>query len=235
MTNAFVGLILAAIAWIAVHIGVAGTRLRGGIVRTIGEGPFRGAFVIASFAIIYWLATSYHYAGEVQVLWPSPHWVRVVCMLLMLPALILFVGSVTVRNPTSVAGAKALGDDKPARGILRVTRHPMLCSFAIWAALHLIMVGTLGGLVFFGAFLVVALAGMPSLDAKIAKRDPQHWQAYAQVTSIIPFAAIAHNRNRFVFAEYGWWRLALALVLWYLIAGVHQWLFHIPVWTLFLH
>jgi uncharacterized membrane protein len=76
---------------------------------------------------------------------------------------------------------------------------------------------------------------MPSLDAKIAKRDPQHWPSYTQATSVIPFAAIAQRRNHFVFAEYGWWRLALALVLWYLIAGVHQWFFHIPVWTLLLH
>ena len=235
MSAGFASLLLAAIVWIAVHIGVAGTPLRGVIVRAIGESPFRGIFVIASFAIIYWLASSYHYAGEVQGLWSSPHWLRAVGMLLMLPALILFVGSITVRNPTSVAGAKALAQDNPARGILRVTRHPMLWAFAVWAAVHLAIVGTLGGLVFFGAFLVVALAGMPSLDAKIAKRDPQHWPSYAQVTSAIPFAAIARGRNRLVFAEYGWWRLALALALWYLIAGAHQWWFHIPVWDLFLH
>ena len=235
MSAAFISLILAALAWIAVHIGVAGTRLRGVIVRAIGEGPFRGAFVIASFALIYWLVSSYHYAGEVQGLWAFAHWLRVICMLLMLPALVLFVGSVTVRNPTSVAGAKALAAAQPARGILRVTRHPMLWSFAIWAGVHLLMVGTVGGIVFFGAFLLTALAGMPSLDAKIARRDPQHWPAYARVTSIVPCVAIAQGRNRFDFAEYGWWRLGSALVLWYLIGGAHQWLFHIPVWNLLLH
>lgn len=235
MAGSFVSLILAALVWIGVHIGVAGTRLRGATVRAIGEGPFRGAFVVASFAIIYWLVSSYHYAGEVQGLWVSPHWLRITCMLMMLPALVLFVGSVTVRNPTSVAGAKALADEQPAHGILRVTRHPMLWSFAIWAGVHLLMVGTLGGIVFFGAFLITALAGMPSLDAKIGNRDPHHWQAYARVTSSVPFMAIAQRRNRLDLAEYGWWRLALAFGLWYLIAGVHQWLFHIPVWRLLLH
>lgn len=234
MSGGFISLILASLAWIGVHIGVAGTRLRGAIVRAIGEGPFRGGFVVASFALIYWLASSYHSAGVVQGLWASPHWLRVVCMLLMLPALVLFVGSVTVRNPTSVAGEKALADAQPARGILRITRHPMLWSFAIWAGVHLLMVGTLGAVVFFGAFLITALAGMPSIDAKIAKRDPQHWPAYAGATSVVPFVAIAQGRNSFMFAEYGWWRLGLALVLWYLIAGVHQWLFHIPVWSLLL-
>jgi uncharacterized membrane protein len=190
--------------------------------------------VITSFALIYWLASAYHYAGAVQVLWASPHWLNVVLMLLMLPALVLFVGSVTVRNPTSVAGAGALAAESPAVGILRVTRHPMLWSFALWAAIHTLILGTLGALVFFGAFLVTALAGMPSLDAKIAKRDPPRWAAYAKVTSILPFAAIAQGRNRFAFGEIGLWRIALAIALWFVLVGAHQWLFHIPTWAVLL-
>jgi len=234
MSTAFVSLIFAALVWVGVHIGVAGTAVRGAIVRAIGEGPFRGLFVLTSFALIFWMARAYHFAGAVQVLWASPHWLNVLLMLLMFPALLLFVGSVTVRNPTSVAGASALAAENPARGILRVTRHPMLWAFALWAAIHTIILGTLGALVFFGAFLITALAGMPSLDAKIAKRDPQHWAAYAQATSILPFAAIAQQRNRFVFAEIGWWRIALALALWFVLVGAHQWLFRIPTWAVFL-
>ncbi len=232
--SASVWLILAAIAWIAVHIGVAGTGLRGVIVRAIGEGAYRGAFVIASFALIYWLARAYHFAGAMQVLWVAPHWLIVICMLLMIPALVCFVGAVTVANPTSIAGAKALASEQPARGILRVTRHPMLWAFAIWAAVHIVMFGTAGALIFFGAFLIVALAGMPSIDAKIARRDPQHWERYARVTSIVPYAAIAQGRNHFVFAEIGTWRIAVALVAWFLLTGIHDWVFHVPVWQFFL-
>ena len=233
MSASLVSLILAAAAWVAIHIGVAGTAVRGAIVRTIGEGPFRGLFVVSSFALIFWLARAYHDAGAVQVLWVAPHWLIVICMLLMIPALIYFVGAVTVRNPTAVAGGGALASEQPARGILRVTRHPMLWSFAIWAAVHIVMFGTVGALIFFGAFLVVALAGMPSIDAKIAKRDPQRWEHYARVTSIVPYAAIAPGRNHFVFAEIGWWRIAVALVAWYLLISAHDWFFHIPTWQLF--
>jgi uncharacterized membrane protein len=234
MSASFVSLLFAALAWIVVHIGVAGTSLRGAIVRAIGEGPFRGLFVVASFALIYWLAHAYSVAGAMQVLWASPHWLNVILMLLMLPALLLFIGSVTVRNPTSVAGASALAADSPARGILRVTRHPMLWAFAIWAAIHLLILGTLGGGVFFGAFLITALVGMPSVDAKIAKRDPQRWASYAQATSIVPFVAISQGRNRFDIAEIGWWRPALAVALWFVLIGAHQWLFHVPTWAVFL-
>lgn len=233
MSASLVSLLLAAAAWIVVHIGVAGTALRGAIVRAIGEKAFRGLFVVASFALIFWLARAYHYAGAMQVLWVAPHWLIVVCMLLMIPALVWFVGAVTVRNPTSVAGEKALASEQPARGILRVTRHPMLWAFAVWAAVHIVMFGTVGALIFFGAFLVVALAGMPSIDAKIARRDPQHWEHYARVTSIVPFAAIAQGRNHYVFAEIGVWRIVVALVAWYLLISIHAWVFHIPTWQLF--
>ena len=234
MPSSFTSLVIAALVWTAVHLGIAGTSLRMQIVRVIGAAAFRISFSLASFAIILWLVFSYGRAGPVQVLWATPHWLIVVCMLLMLPAVLLFIGSVSVPNPTMVAGGRALRSENPARGILRVTRHPMLWSFALWAAVHTIMLGTLVGLVFFGAFLLVALAGMPSLDAKIAKRDTQNWPAFARVTSNLPFVAIAQGRNRFVLAELGWWRFAAALILWFVLTGAHQWFFHIAVWDIFL-
>jgi uncharacterized membrane protein len=234
MSSSFASLVIAAVVWTAVHLGIAGTSLRTLIVNAIGATAFRIVFSLASFAIIFWLVTSYGHAGPVQALWTAPHWLTVACMLLMLPAVLLFVGSVSAPNPTMVAGGHALRSQDPARGIVRVTRHPMLWSFALWAAVHAIMLGTLAALVFFGAFLLVALAGMPSLDAKLAKRNPQHWPAFAQVTSNLPFVAIAQGRNRFAFAEIGWARLAAALALWFVLTGAHQWFFHIPVWDIFL-
>ena len=232
MPSSFVSLVIVAAIWVFVHLGVSGTSLRARIVRAIGERAFRALFSLASFALIFWLVDSYGRAGAVEVLWVTPHWLIVASMLLMLPALLLFIGSVSVANPTMVEGGRALARENPARGILRVTRHPMLWSFAIWAAVHLIVLGTLGALVFFGAFLVVALAGMPSLDTKIAKRDPQHWPAFAGVTSIVPFVAIAQGRNRFALAEIGWWRIAATLIVWCALIAAHQWIFHIAMWDI---
>jgi uncharacterized membrane protein len=232
--SAFNSLILAAVVWMLLHLGVSGTALRTRIVETIGAGPFRIVFSLASVAVIYWLGKSYGKAGAVRVLWTSPHWLIVVCMLLMIPALLLLVGSVTVRNPTMVGGKSALATNDAARGILRVVRHPMLWAFALWAGAHLVMFGTLGGLVFFGSFLVVALAGMPSLDAKIGKRDTQGWAAFVQSTSNIPFAAIAQGRNRFVFAEIGVWRIAIAVLAWFGLIALHPMLYGIPAWRMLL-
>lgn len=221
MTAAFASLLVAAVLWVAVHVGVAGTRLRDRIVARIGEGPFRGLFVLASFALLGWLAWSFGAAGPVHQLWIAPRWLAVAMMLLMLPALLLFVGSVTTPNPTSVAGARALEAPNPAIGVLRITRHPMLWAFALWGIVHLVVLGTASAAVLAGAIIGTAFAGMPSLDAKYARRRPERWPAFAAATSILPFAAIAQGRNRLVLSEIGWWRPLLAVLLWVALIALH--------------
>ena len=225
--TAFASLLLAAVAWVAVHIGIAGTRVRDAIVARIGTGPFRGLFVVASFALLYWLGTAYGAAGPVRQLWVVPRGLVVAGMWLLLPAVLLLVCSVSQPNPTSVRGGRALERDEPATGILRVTRHPMLWAFALWAIVHLVALGTLSAAVLTGAILVTALAGMPSLDAKYAKRHPEHWPRFAATTSILPFAAIARGRNRLVLREIGWWRPWIAIVLWGVLIALHPLAFEV--------
>ena len=225
MTSALASLLAAAIAWVAFHIGVAGTRLRDRLVARLGEKTFRGLFVLASFALLGWLGWSFAAAGPVRVLWMAPQWLAVLMMLLMLPALLLFVASVSTPNPTSVAGAHALESPNPAIGVLRITRHPMLWAFALWGVVHLVVLGTLSMMLLAGAITVTALAGMPSLDAKYTRREPERWPAFAAATSILPFVAIAQGRNKLVWSEIGWWRPLLAVVLWVALIALHPWLF----------
>ena len=51
-------LILAALIWLGIHIGVAGTPLRDALVTRIGEGPFRGLFSLLSILGIVFLVLS---------------------------------------------------------------------------------------------------------------------------------------------------------------------------------
>ncbi len=220
---------------VLVHIGIAGTSLRERFVRAMGERAFRIAFSVASIANIVWLGLAWSAAGPVRVLWHAPQWIVVVCMLLLVPACIFLVGSLTVANPTSIsAGARALQSDTPAKSILRVTRYPMMWSFALWAATHMIISGTLSAMIFTGAFLIVAVLGMFNLDVKYARRAPQHWDAFARVTSIVPFVAILQGRNRLVFSEIGAWRIGLGLVLWAGLVALHPVVFGVDAWRYFM-
>jgi uncharacterized membrane protein len=217
----------AAIAWVAFHIGVSGTGLRRVLVSRIGEGPFRGLFVLASIALLFWLGTAYGSAGPIALLWQAPRWLVVAGMWLLLPATLLLVCSLSQPNPTSVRGKRALEAEEPAVGILRITRHPMLWAFALWAVVHLVALGTVAAAWLAGAILVTALAGMPSLDAKYARRNPERWPRFAAATSIVPFVAIAQGRNRVVWREIGWWRPWLSVVLWGALIALHPLAFEV--------
>lgn len=219
-------LILAALLWIAVHVGIAGTSLRGVVVARLGEGGFRGAFSLLSLVSIVLLVMAWR-AAETNPLWFAPGWLRWVLAFAMLPAFILFVASVAKPNPTAVGGDRRLGAEP--RGIQRITRHPMLWSFALWAAIHMIGNGDTAALVFFGAFLVTALAGMPSIDAKLAARAPEAWAKLAAATSIAPFGAILAGRNRLALGEIGWVTPVIGLLAWAAILHLHPRLFGVPV------
>ena len=209
---------LAALIWLGIHIGIAGTSLRGMLVARIGEMPFRGMFSLLSVLAIVLLVWSWS-AAWTTPLWYAPAWLDWVLLVVMLAAFVLFVASLA-------AGDAAAG--RPPRGIHRVTRHAMLWSFALWAATHIIGSGDAAAVVFFGTFLVTALFGMPSIDGKLARRDPSTWQALSAATSIVPFAAIVQGRNRFVPGEIGWPLPLIGIVAWAAVLYLHPWLFGVP-------
>jgi uncharacterized membrane protein len=216
-------LVLAALLWVFIHIGLSGTRLRDAAVARLGEGRFMIAFSVASVVSILLLVLAWR-SAETSFLWAAPDWLRWILAFLMLPAFVLFMAS-HKRNPTAV-GNKGLGEEP--RGIQRVTRHPMLWSFAIWAFVHLLGNGDTASLVFFGAFLVTALAGMPSIDAKLARRNAEAWRGFAEKTSIIPFGAILSGRNRLALGEIGWMPPVVGLVLWAALLHFHRGIFGVP-------
>jgi len=203
-------LTLDALIWLGLHLGLSGTGLRGAVIGRIGLTAFRALFAAAALAVMVMLCRSYASAGMV-LLWIAPGWLRGLLALAMLPAFVLFVASFRA-NPTAAGGEQFLG--REPHGIQRVTRHPMMMAFTIWAAVHVIGNGDAAGLVFFGTFLITAAAGMPSIDRKTAARDPAGWARLAASTSILPFAAILAGRNRFVPSEIGWLAPAAGVALW---------------------
>jgi uncharacterized membrane protein len=215
-------LLLAALIWIGVHVGIAGTRVRDLVVARIGDGPFRGLFSVVSIVALVFLVRAW-LGSPTESLWFTPNWLDWILVVAMLPAFLLLVASVSQPNPTMI-GPPGIAA-RPPRGVTRVTRHPMLWSFATWAAVHVIATGDSASIVFFGAFLITALAGMPSIDAKLARRDPATWQALSATTSIVPFVAIAAGRNRFVLRELGWMTPVIGVVAWLALLLLHPVLF----------
>ncbi len=96
---------------------------------------------------------------------------------------ILFVGSF-IRNPALPGAAAPTG---AASGVLAITRHPMMWGFALWAIVHLIVVGTPKALVLDGAILFLALAGAAAQDAKKRGLMGDRWHEWTLQTAFVPF------------------------------------------------
>jgi len=221
-------LILAAAFFLGLHLLVSGTRLREALTGRIGEGPYMGLFSLASIAGLVWLGFAFgaarHDAAN-DVLWaitPPTRWIQLVLQLL---AVLLIVPGLTTPNPTSVRQEGSLQRADVVKGMLRITRHPFLWGVAIWALGHLLVNGDAASIVLFGAMLALALFGTASIDAKRRRALGKTWNAFAAQTSNVPFAAIAAGRQRLSLSEIGWWRIALAVAIWAVLAWAHPFLF----------
>jgi uncharacterized membrane protein len=217
-------LAIASAFWLLLHVILAGSPLRWAIVDKIGEKAFRGLFSVLSLIGIVWLAIAYRQATSAESFYGLRFvepWMLWTPAVFMVPAVIFFVGSLTQPNPTMVMGERHLAEAEPARGVFRITRHPMLWSFLLWAFSHFIANGDLASVFLFGSIMLVAAAGMGSIDRKQARRDPAGWKRFAGVTSVVPFMAIAAGKNRLVVSEIGWSRIAIAAALWLAIVAIH--------------
>jgi uncharacterized membrane protein len=216
-------LILACIVFLATHF-VTSTPLRPLIVGAIGEKVWLGLYTLVSFATIGWMVWAYNRA-PVEPLWAG--W-RLAPAILMPFAFMLLAGGLVTRNPTAVGQAKALKAEEPARGMLRVTRHPMMWGFMLWALAHILAQGELKSTLFFGTFLVLAGLGGALIDARKARTLGDDWPRFASATSFLPFAAIAQGRNRFDAREIGLRGPAVGLALYALFFWLHGTLFGAP-------
>ena len=215
-------LALATLAFVATHF-VPSTPLRMTLVEAIGERAYLGAYSLVSFLTIGWMVFAYLRAPVIPLfhvpglrLWP---------LAVMPVAFVLIAAGVMTRNPSAVGQHEGLKSEEPARGIVRVTRHPVMWGIALWAAVHLLARGDVAALVFFGGFLLVALAGTRLMDLRKADTHGEDWKRFAAVTSNVPFSAIVEGRNRLVFAEIGWKRVLAGLVAFGVFFAAHPWLF----------
>ena len=212
-------LAVACLVFLALHV-VPSTPLRSALVGTLGERAYLGLFSLASLAAIVWMVIAFK-AAPFDLLWPG---LRHLPSAVMPFAFILVVGGVMTPNPTAVGAAKLLEREDPARGILRVTRHPVMWGIMLWAGAHILARGELKSTVFFGTFLLLAAAGTRLQDARKSKTHGEDWTRFAALTSNLPFAAVAQGRNRLALGEIGLVRVVFGLLLFGGMFLAHGWL-----------
>lgn len=209
-------LIAAAAVFLAIHLLIAGTKVRDVITGVIGEKAYLGLFSVASIAAIVWLAMAYNaaqpMAENIRLYNLGPRafdfGIPVVAL-----AFLLGVQGLLMPNPTSVQQESAATKEGVVHGVLRITRHPFLWGVAIWAAFHLAVNGDEASIILFGTFLVLPILGTFSIDAKRRRKMGAAWDGFAAKTSNIPFGAVLTGRNQLKLGESLGWRFWVALVI----------------------
>ena len=203
----------ATVVFLATHF-IASTPLRPMLIGAIGRWPYVAAYSLVALVTIGWMGWAYSVAPR-ELLWAP---LREAPYALMPIAFVLLACGLW-RNPTIVGFDGLLKSDDPARGMMRVTRHPIMWGFMLWAAAHILARGDLKSLIFFGSFILLAAVGTLAMDVR--KQSNPDWGRFAAATSHVPFVAIVQGRNRVVWREIGWLRPALGLVAFFAVLAVH--------------
>jgi uncharacterized membrane protein len=229
MSGGISQLALAAVVFAGGHFLLSSAWLRPRLAGALGESIFLGLYSVYAVAALVWLILAY-VAAPVLPLWQVPTWAAVVPIGVMPLALLLLVGGTTQPNPTAVLPGRPYPAERPAPGILAVTRHPVMWAIGLWALAHIPPNGDAASLILFGTLAALALGGTLAIDAKKRRVQGADWAAFAAATSNLPFLALAQGRARLVPGEIGGWRIAAAVALYLGLLFLHSSIAGVPVW-----
>ncbi len=179
-------LLLATAAFVGTH-ELLSHPLRRPLVGALGDRGFLGLYSVVSLATLIWAVNAYRHAPD-QILWTAPAALHLIGSFLMLVASVLFAGSLLSPNPAMTGMGGALAREPLPQGVLRITRHPMMWSFALWAIVHVVSSGSLAALILYGGIGFLALFGAAMQDRKKAVQIGDAWGAWTRATSFVPFA-----------------------------------------------
>jgi uncharacterized membrane protein/mono/diheme cytochrome c family protein len=212
------------LAFVGFHFALSARRPRAFLVGALGEKGFLGLYSILAFAALAGIVRGFASAPYV-VWWTPPVWARHCALGLMPLALYLLVAGFSTPNPASAGQQAVLSQAEPARGILRITRHPALCGFTLWALLHLLANGDRSGMLTFLAVVILSVGGMLHIDARRDASGGEAWVRFRDKTSRLPFLAILTGRNTLRLTELGLVRPLVTIVLYGAILASHRFLY----------
>ena len=225
MDPALTTLIAASVAFVGTHFALSHP-LRAPLVKALGEKGFLAVYSLVALATFGWMIWAFGamtrrgaslWNGSGEVLWA-------IASLLSIVALALFLGSLR-GNPAlpDPRAAEGLADKQPT-GVFRVTRHPMMWGFALWAFSHILVAPTGRTLVLAGTIAFLALVGAHLQDRKKETLMGEGWRAWEAKTSYWPRLGALPGIG------VGLW--AVTLALWLAVTWAHIWLAYVPagVW-----
>jgi uncharacterized membrane protein len=187
--------------FVGVHIIPMMPRWRAVLVNRFGEGVYKAAFAAVALLGLIGAIVAYRFTPHTP-LWSSPPPLRVVTMVLMLAAVLLFAGA------------------RGAPWFKRIVRHPMLWAIGLLGVAHLLVNGEVAGVILFGGLAAFGFAWQGLTDRRDAEVDPAGWAETRRTTSLWPFARW-HARSDPVTLR----PLLVGAIVYIALILLHPWLF----------
>ena len=178
-----VSLAAASLAFVGTHFALSHP-LRAPLAGTLGEAGFSLVYSLVAAAAMVWMYLAFS-ASPPADLGGSGDIGWVIATVLTLPALVLLLGSFRGNPALAAPGAAAAAQREPS-GVFRVTRHPMMWGFALWAVSHLVLLWSWRTMVVALAILVLALVGARLQDRKKEVLMGEAWKGWEAKTSYWP-------------------------------------------------
>lgn len=186
MDQAIVGLLSASITFVGTHFALSHP-LRAPLVNILRPAGFQIVYSLVALASFGWMVLEFRAAGPSGIaLWSGAGdlpWA--LASLFTLVASVLLVGSFLGNPALPDPRAKALAA-KESHGVFQVTRHPMMWSFTLWSASHVLISPTPRSLILCGAIAFLALVGSHLQDSKKAALMGGAWAGWQAKTSYWP-------------------------------------------------
>lgn len=178
-------LIAASIAFVGGHFALSHP-LRAPMVKALGDQGFQGVYSLVAAASMVWMYFAFKATPVSTPLWAGFDDISwAIGSLLALVAMVLLAGSFLGNPALLMPGAEKAARSAPG-GVFKVTRHPMMWAFALWAVSHIIAAPTTRTLVVASAVLILALVGAHFQDRKKQVLMGEAWSEWESKTSYWP-------------------------------------------------
>lgn len=175
----------------ATHMGLSSLRLRPRLVAALGERAFQGLYSLLALAIfvpLVWFYLGHRHEGA--LLWVTAPGALGRWALYVLQGVAWSLVAAGLVQPSPVAlGVPEAQRPREARGIHRVTRHPVFMGFGLAGALHLVSPGNgfASDVAFWIGFPLFAVVGSLHQDRRKLATGGEAYHAWHRGTAFLPF------------------------------------------------
>ena len=209
------------LAFLATHHIPVHPPVRKALIGVLGERAYLVLYSLLSFAtLLPWVSVWWKNRHAGPLLWDLrgvPGLTHIVELGVVLAFALMVGGALTPAPSSHLYRGKAIG----VRGVVAITRHPLMMGIGLWAACHALVNGWAGDLAFFGLFALSAWGGAWHQDLRKTEANPAYAE-FKEKTSFFPWptpSALAAVGAR------GWITMGMGAFLAVVVRMFHPFLF----------